>query len=122
MVPCELSKGQKPQHAQTYVMKLSPESDTSAVQAWLNGQLTLGAGAWAQVSIQSPVLEPPGLYVVLTESAAHRIEGRARAIREQLAQLPGSPMVEWVRPLARRLQRRLQINIHRLIMQWNINI
>jgi len=106
--PCVLSKGLKPQHAQTYVMKLSPGSDVRAFLTWLNGRLADGAGAWAQVSTQSPALEHPELYIVLTENVAHRVECRARTIREQVAQLPRSPQADWIRPLTRRLQRLLR--------------
>jgi len=107
MPPCALSKGLKPQHAQTYVMKLLPGSDACAVQNWLNARLIDGAGAWAQVSIRSPDLKSLDLYTVLTENATHRVEGRARAFREQVAQLSGSPQTEWIHPLTRRLQRLL---------------
>ena len=75
--PCVLNP-EKNQSSQTYVMKL--EGDTSSVQPWLIGQLTIGAGAWAQVSIQSPALEPPARYVVLMEKPERRLKQRQRAI------------------------------------------
>jgi len=45
------------------------------------------------------------MYIVITEAKAHRVEGRSRAFRESISQLPGSPPVEWIRPMTRRLQR-----------------
>ena len=89
------------QNAQTFVMKLG--GDTSSVQPWLVGQLTIGAGAWAQVSMH----ELNARYAILTEKNEHRLKHRQKAIRKQLDQLPGSPTVEWVLQLNRRLQRLL---------------
>ena len=112
--PCELSGEKRQQFAQTYVIKLLSGSNTGSVQTWVKGRLTDGAGAGALVharpsSIQSEGVSSedisPELYIVLTDSAAHRFEGRARALEAAVEQLPGSPQVEWVRPLTRRLQR-----------------
>ena len=112
--PCELSGEKRQQFAQTYVIKLLSGSNTGSVQTWVKGRLSDGAGAGALVharpsSIQSEAVSSedisPELYIVLTDSAAHRFEGRARALEAAVEQLPGSPQVEWVRPLTRRLQR-----------------
>ena len=101
---CELKK-EATQFAQTYVAKLSPNSHHDMVRTWLDGQLVIGAAAWALVRIQLPDCEAEELYAVLTERAPHRVEGRAKAIQDGIAQLPGQPRAEWVRPLTRRLQR-----------------
>lgn len=101
---CELKK-EAAQSAQTYVAKLLPGSRHNMVRDWLNGQLVNGAAAWALVRVQLPEFEAEDLYAVLTEREPHRVEGRAKAIHDGIAQLPGQPRAEWVRPLTRGLQR-----------------
>ena len=70
---------------------------------WMTGRLADGAGSVASVTLTTS----EETYVVLTEAAAHRFEGRARSLRDSIQQLPGNPEVEWVRPLTRQLQRLL---------------
>ena len=101
---CELKK-EAAQFAQTYVAKLSPGSHHNMLRTWLDGQLVVGAAVWALVRVQLPECEAEDLYAVLTERAPHRVECRSKAIQDSIAQLPGQPRAEWVRPLTRRLQR-----------------
>ena len=89
------------QTAQTYVFKMVSLNDS--LPTWMTGRLADGAGGCA--SIKLPATEE--LYLVLTEAAAHRFEIRARLLKASIEQLPGDPLVEWVRPLTRRLQRLL---------------
>ena len=98
MVPCELYRGVKPQFAQTFVIK-SDASSVAALRTFGASQLVTGAGAFAVVQ---PIA---GAYLVLTLGEPHRFENRAAQFRQGLQQLPGSPQIEWIRPLTRRLQR-----------------
>ena len=100
--PCELSTDGRPQVAQTYVVKMITLGDEPGlVNIWVKGRLADGAGACACVFLPTAGVD----FIVVTEAAAHRVEGRVRALKTGIEQLPGNPGVEWVRPLTRPLQR-----------------
>ncbi len=98
--PCQAVEERKAQFAQTYVIKVCAEGENDPLARWVSSQLVTGAGAAAFVKTAHG-----DMYIVLTEAKEHRVEGRIRAFRESIAQLPGSPLVEWIRPMTRRLQR-----------------
>jgi len=101
--PCELAVDRKSHFAQSYVIKAARGTSPDVLRTWASGELVHGAGGFAIVSLKVP----EELYLVLTDAKAHRIDGRERAIKKGILQLPGSPRVEWIRPLGRRLQRLL---------------
>ncbi len=98
--PCQPVADRRAQFAQTYVIKVCAEGENTSPIHWLTSQIVSGAGGGAMVkTVQGD------MYIVITEAKAHRVEGRSRAFRESISQLPGSPPVEWIRPMTRRLQR-----------------
>ena len=62
-----------------------------------------GAGAAAYIEIATNGQQ--GQYLVLTNQKVCEEMALAERLRKGMQQLPGSPRVEWVRPLTRRLQR-----------------
>ena len=99
--PCELAHSLRPQCAQTLVVK-SMLDWNEPLSDWAKSQLVFGAGAWAAVATTSG-----DLYLVIVLAKQARVENAAMHTRNSIQQLPGSPLVEWVRPLTRRLQRLL---------------
>eukprot|EP00973_Karenia_brevis_P023574 3248231-Karenia_brevis.AAC.1 len=98
--PCELSREKRQQFAQTYVINLVSGNNTGSVHTWVKGRLSDGAGAGALVHVRPSGIQSddvssddicPEFYITLTDSAAHRIEGRVRALEAAVEQLPGSP-------------------------------
>ena len=67
---------------------------------WAASQVVVGAGACAVIDL------PNGdTYVAVRMAKAARTEYAAASTKASIEQLPGSPQVDWVRPLTRRLQR-----------------
>ena len=97
--PCELARDVKQQSTQTLVAKCVGDVSLMLTQ-WASAKVVTGAGAYAVVEM------PNGdVYVVLVTARAVRLENAAGNVKAEILQLPGSPPVEWVRPLTRRLQR-----------------
>ena len=97
--PCELWKPPKPHTAQVYVLKASAPSGLLTVGST---ELVEGAGAFAVV--QSEI---DGTFLVVALGRPQHFESAAAKLKQKVQQLPGDPLVEWVRPLTRRLQRLL---------------
>ena len=92
--------GVKPQFVQTFAIK-SDASSANAFRTFGAAQLVNGAGAFAVVQTHTDA------YLVLTLDDAHYFENRKAHFLTSLQQFPGSPRIEWIRPLTRRLQRLL---------------
>ena len=99
--PCVLHARQK-NNVQTVVVKVGPVSllvlDTHQ-KCWIWN----GGGASARVEITSG--DHQGQYWIVTTKTACGEVVLADRLRKGLLEIPGSPTVEWVRPLNRRLQR-----------------
>ena len=97
--PCELAHDVKPQFTQTLVVK-SAGGSSLLLSQWAASRVVTGAGAYAVVDMANG-----DVFVVLVMARAARVENAAENMKAEIRQLPGSPLVEWVRPLTRRLQR-----------------
>ena len=97
--PCELARDLKPQFAQTLVVK-SAGGSSLLVSQWAALRVVAGAGAYAVVELANG-----DVFAVLVMARAGRVENAAKNVKSEIRQLPGTPPVEWVRPLTRRLQR-----------------
>ncbi len=97
--PCELAQGLKPMTTKTLVAK-STGGISRLLSEWAASRVVDGAGAYAVVDM------PNGdIYVVVCMAKAARTEYAAANMKASIEQLPGSPQVDWVRPMTRRLQR-----------------
>ncbi len=98
--PCELAQGLKPMTTDTIVAKMVVGGLSGLLWDWAASQMVVGAGACAVIDL------PNGdTYVaVRTAKASHTVHVAA-STKALIEQLPGSPRVDWVRPLNRRLQR-----------------
>ena len=96
--PCVLSIA-PPGKARTFVAKVQAGQESFATFG--TAQLVLEASAFATIRTVSG-----DFYFVIT-ATERKIDAYAQTLKDQLqkAALPGSPRVEWVRPLTRRLQR-----------------
>ena len=97
--PCELVRDVKPQFTQTLMAK-SAGGSSMMLSQWAASRVVTGAGAYAVVDMANG-----DVFVVLVMARAVRVENAAENVKAEIQQLPGSPLVEWVRPLTRRLQR-----------------
>ena len=97
--PCELAQGLKPMTTKTLVAK-STGGISRLLSEWAASRVVDGAGAYAVVDM--PI---GGIYVVICMAKAARTEYAAANMKASIEQLPGSPQVDWVRPMTRRLQR-----------------
>ena len=98
--PCELAQGLKPMTTNTLVVKSLVGGIFRLLWDWAASQVGGGAGACAVVDL------PNGdTYVAVRMAKAVRTEYAAASMKASIEQLPGSPQVDWVRPLSRRLQR-----------------
>ncbi len=101
---CEL-QAKKPHMVQTVVMKVVGAS-SALLDTHYKSLLWNGAGATAHIEIDEIAANgQQGQYLVLTNQTVCEEMALAERLRKGLQQLPGSPQVEWVRPLTRRLQR-----------------
>ena len=97
--PCELAHGLKPMTTKTLVAK-STGGISRLLSEWAASRVVDGAGAYAVVDM------PNGdIYVAVCMAKAARTEYAAANMKASIEQLPGSPQVDWVRPMTRRLQR-----------------
>jgi hypothetical protein len=104
MPPCVASPKQI-HKVQTVVLKVTGASNDLLDrhhQSWIWS----GAGASAHVEVLGG--EQQGHYLVMTNQTSCEENSLAARMRSGLQQLPGSPQVEWIRPLTRRLQRILR--------------
>ena len=97
--PCELARDLKPQFTQALVVK-SAGGFARLLSEWAASRVVMGAGAYAVVEMANGDVS-----AVLVMARAARAENAAMNVKAEIRQLPGSPPVEWVRPLTRRLQR-----------------
>ena len=97
--PCELARDVKPQFTQALVVK-SARGSSRLLSEWAASRVVLGAGAYAVVEMANG-----DVFVVLVMARAGRVENAAENVKAEIRQLPGTPPVEWVLPLTRRLQR-----------------
>ena len=85
---------------------MAPNEDSLPIPFLLSNygkaELLRGAGAFAVV--QTNVAEP-GTFLVLSLAAPCHFESFAAEFKRKVEQLPGTPKMEWVRALTRRLQR-----------------
>lgn len=98
---CEL-QAKKPHMVQTVVMKVVG-APSAVLDTHYKSLLWNGGGAAAYIEIAANGQQ--GQYLVLTNQTVCEEMALAERLRKGLQQLPGSPQVEWVRPLTRRLQR-----------------
>ena len=104
MPPC-VARPKQIHKVQTVVLKVIGASNDLLDrhhQSWIWN----GAGASAHVEVLGG--EQQGHYLVMTNQTSCEENSLAARMRSGLQQLPGSPQVEWIRPLTRRLQRILR--------------
>ena len=77
--PCVKNESDKPQCAQTYVLKLVCNESKDTAVDWLRARITEGAGVAAMVGVYTfganhgnDAENGAGFYLVVTENAAHR--------------------------------------------------
>lgn len=101
MLPiCKLQTKQK-NTIQTVVLKVVAEG--AVLDVHCSSWVWNGGGAAARVDVM--IGDQRGQYLVFTNSAPCGEVAFAERLKRDLHKLPGSPQVEWVCPLSRRLQR-----------------
>ena len=101
--PCELRCFERKHMYQTYVARITGASD--AVLAVQGQCRVFDARALASATVVLPDGPFAGSYLVQTLEKECEDNAFASRMRVEIEKLPGSPRVEWVRPLTRRLQR-----------------
>ena len=97
MPPC-VARPKQIHKVQTVVLKVTGASNDLLDrhhQSWIWS----GAGASAHVEVLGG--EQQGHYLVMTNQTSCEENSFAARMRSGLQQLPGSPQVEWIRPLTR---------------------